>query len=569
MTSAPYTDVPVALFSRAAREVIEQEVERIDPESETGGILMGRRLNDGEILVIAATGPGPQADHQRHTFAPDTRYVNRKLREVSERYPGVDFVGVWHKHPPTLDHPSGGDLEQARAILRDPDYGIDELVAPIVVLRDGEARIKVYYYAEWEGLADAHFLPMDTREISLADAETRLERSREREAQRNLDRHTRRINEEFERIQAEYVSQRPKRLEDGSLVFVVQPVEQATMYLICPPSYPDAPPRVLIERDGTEEPFASSVITRWTPDRRLVDVVREAQGKLEAENVPPSPDVDPGPTRPAPRVPPPVPPPEPPGRFSGDTIFLAGGGALLLLVLCATSLLLIGLSPLSLWGEADDGKRVSLPGPKRLPTPTATATRTPSPTPSPAATSEVTATVPAPTSSPTISPTLTIAAPPITVTAPLQAYVRDEPVEDDHLILTGPVRPCFTMEYTIRNDSERSVFILQAGVSVNRDGESFYILVEVGTVGRELEPAQPLEVEVIGESGTRVFCARDLFLEPGSSPVWGDEIEEYDIQITDTLEFIPIIWWRVEGMEEPERMVLPDGGSIVVEYREE
>jgi hypothetical protein len=60
-----------------------------------------------------------------------------------------------------------------------------------------------------------------------------------------------------------------------------------------------------------------------------------------------------------------------------------------------------------------------------------------------------------------------------------------------------------------------------------------------------------------------------LFLEPGSSPVWGDEIEEYDIQITDTLEFIPIIWWRVEGMEEPERMVLPDGGSIVVEYREE
>ncbi len=133
-------------IATTAYETIVKESKQYQ-EHETGGILVGKRLNEQEFLIVAATGAGPKADHQAHTFAPDIEFVNMELRRIREVYTGVDYVGVWHKHPAFVDHPSGGDLKQARKILEDTEnYKIQgELLAPIAVIANGQVNVKLYY----------------------------------------------------------------------------------------------------------------------------------------------------------------------------------------------------------------------------------------------------------------------------------------------------------------------------------------------------------------------------------------------------------------------------------------
>jgi integrative and conjugative element protein (TIGR02256 family) len=284
MTATNRSNAPRILISRSALDTIAHEVQRIGELPETGGVLAGRRLNDRDILIVAATGPGPRADHQRHTFAPDTKYANQRLRELHEEHEGADYVGVWHKHPPDLDRPSSPDWEQAKEILLDPDYAMDEIVAPIVVVRDGTPHVKVYY-ARKDDLGRGDFIPVEHEEMSPAAAQERLQQAGEEKARGYRER----LGEELGRLRSQHDVTEKKRLDDGSLVFVVQSSvdSSARMYLICPASYPQAPPRALVEQNNEQKDFDSTVTAAWTEDRYLADVVEEAEnwlreGKTEA-----------------------------------------------------------------------------------------------------------------------------------------------------------------------------------------------------------------------------------------------------------------------------------------------
>ena len=65
---------------------------------ETGGILLGKDLKNGDMLITHAIGPGPNSIKQQCVFRKDFDYSVKMLNVLYSRY-SVDFIGDWHKHP--------------------------------------------------------------------------------------------------------------------------------------------------------------------------------------------------------------------------------------------------------------------------------------------------------------------------------------------------------------------------------------------------------------------------------------------------------------------------------------
>lgn len=76
---------------------ISKEVE-ISKNIETGGILLGKLLQNGDVLITHAIGPGPNSIRKQYEFRKDFDYSVRMLEILYSRY-SVDFLGDWHKHP--------------------------------------------------------------------------------------------------------------------------------------------------------------------------------------------------------------------------------------------------------------------------------------------------------------------------------------------------------------------------------------------------------------------------------------------------------------------------------------
>lgn len=122
------------------------------PGRETGGILVGRmfRLSDGlHLVIVAASGPGTNADRRVHTYAPDTTARQRELDAWRQHYADyqVDYVGEWHKHPPGLQQPSSGDTLQVVEILSDKSYHLPNgIFTPLVTIEAETFLLHGYYY---------------------------------------------------------------------------------------------------------------------------------------------------------------------------------------------------------------------------------------------------------------------------------------------------------------------------------------------------------------------------------------------------------------------------------------
>lgn len=84
--------------------------------TETGGALVGTLRTP---MVLAAGSPGEKAIERSSSFTTDPEHDRnflRRTREETKRQVGI--LGWWHKHPDGMDHPSGGDLLQAQALMK-------------------------------------------------------------------------------------------------------------------------------------------------------------------------------------------------------------------------------------------------------------------------------------------------------------------------------------------------------------------------------------------------------------------------------------------------------------------
>lgn len=125
-------------FSNHALKQLKEECEKAN-NHETGGILVGRYVNDLTCVVIQEVSQPPlDSVFGRTTFKRGIFGVFDYLKSIwaneSRRY----YIGEWHYHPSTTIIPSGTDENEMKSISKDANY---KCKAPIMVI-GGKAKIK-------------------------------------------------------------------------------------------------------------------------------------------------------------------------------------------------------------------------------------------------------------------------------------------------------------------------------------------------------------------------------------------------------------------------------------------
>lgn len=97
------------IFSNRAYNAIVDESFKMNPV-ETGGILLGHILDNGYWLVIEVLPPGINCIHEISYFEYDEAFVNYLANSVATKYAmKLDVLGLWHRHPGSMDVFSGTD----------------------------------------------------------------------------------------------------------------------------------------------------------------------------------------------------------------------------------------------------------------------------------------------------------------------------------------------------------------------------------------------------------------------------------------------------------------------------
>jgi hypothetical protein len=136
----------IALHVLVTDEVIEQMIAiSSDPESETGGVLVGRYLDDGSVarIELASSPPGDSAGGL-DWFERGKDGLADLLREQWDLPERRYYVGEWHFHPLGRAEPSQQDRKQIFEIGQDRNYRCRRPVLLIVspaTLRRRTARV--------------------------------------------------------------------------------------------------------------------------------------------------------------------------------------------------------------------------------------------------------------------------------------------------------------------------------------------------------------------------------------------------------------------------------------------
>ena len=91
----------VIFSKRAMTALLVETREKI--ATETGGVFLGKYLN-GIWYVVETIDPGPKAIFKAAYFEYDQDYINHLINKISRLYSQqLDLVGLWHRHPGSLD----------------------------------------------------------------------------------------------------------------------------------------------------------------------------------------------------------------------------------------------------------------------------------------------------------------------------------------------------------------------------------------------------------------------------------------------------------------------------------
>ncbi len=105
---------------------------------ETGGMLLGYEADNGEAVVTAIIGSGPNARHRRFRFAPDANYQQEALETHFMRTDGREtYLGDWHTHPLGRAAPSLLDKRTLARIAYTPSSRTTRPVMLILASKSG------------------------------------------------------------------------------------------------------------------------------------------------------------------------------------------------------------------------------------------------------------------------------------------------------------------------------------------------------------------------------------------------------------------------------------------------
>lgn len=97
----------VVFSRRAMTSLLVETNEKIT--TETGGVFLGEFRN-GTCYVVETVDPGPKSIFTPTYFEYDVDYINYLINKLSRIYQRqLDLVGLWHRHPGSLDSFSSTD----------------------------------------------------------------------------------------------------------------------------------------------------------------------------------------------------------------------------------------------------------------------------------------------------------------------------------------------------------------------------------------------------------------------------------------------------------------------------
>lgn len=116
---------------------------------ETGGVLLGYLADNGEPVVLAVVGPGPNAKHSRTRFLPDHAWQREQIDQIywSSAREWV-YMGDWHTHPDGLPYMSWLDQRTLRAIAKHPEA---ENPRPIMLIAGGRPERWIWRSHHYKG----------------------------------------------------------------------------------------------------------------------------------------------------------------------------------------------------------------------------------------------------------------------------------------------------------------------------------------------------------------------------------------------------------------------------------
>lgn len=131
-----------------AEEVIDQMAAiSDDPDSETGGVLIGHYDQNGAVAhVEMASRPPGDSSAGLNWFERGKNGLGELLREQWNLPQRRYYVGEWHFHPIGRAKPSPQDRQQMAAIAQDPSYHCERpllIIASPATLRRRTARVFV------------------------------------------------------------------------------------------------------------------------------------------------------------------------------------------------------------------------------------------------------------------------------------------------------------------------------------------------------------------------------------------------------------------------------------------
>lgn len=97
----------VVFSKRAMTALLVETKEKIT--TETGGVFLGE-IRDGNCYVVETVDPGLKSIFTPTYFEYDVDYINHLINKLSRIYQRqLDLVGLWHRHPGSLDRFSSTD----------------------------------------------------------------------------------------------------------------------------------------------------------------------------------------------------------------------------------------------------------------------------------------------------------------------------------------------------------------------------------------------------------------------------------------------------------------------------
>lgn len=151
----------VVFSKRAMTALLVETREKIT--TETGGVFLGK-YESGVWYIVETIDPGPNSIFKPSYFEYDQAYINHLINKVSRLYKNqLDLIGLWHRHPGSLDTFSMTDDGTNTQYAQLADYGA---ISGLVNI-DPEFRLTLYHVS----------LPLKYEKIAYSVDDARIPRS--------------------------------------------------------------------------------------------------------------------------------------------------------------------------------------------------------------------------------------------------------------------------------------------------------------------------------------------------------------------------------------------------------